>query len=589
MGSEEQRGLLTARNPEDNDVIEIESDPEEDERFRNYLSLTRTEGMGNMRPRDSLNRFAAINQGSSEMNSEILSDDDDLQVVSETLLDDGGPIDSHAEYVDLETDEIPRVALINPANSAQNDDDIEIIEERTRAPSFLLNLPGGEYLRINGTPSDRPLRRSFQNQRSRYFNTTEARRRLLRRTARRATSLFVNSNDENFDHMNSSGENQLPSSVRQRRQQNSMLQRHSDTQRGRVPRVEPELNNPAFASLRARIDELPLDVRSAFDHAQSMHEFRSILQSVDRHSYEERQDELTSLFTQYRAHIMRSWASDRMMQMQRDRQGPEIRGGSEQGRLRNLRYPPTLAGIIARTFTPIFGRMSMGYDDFDEPYSPYGEYDEERQTQNIIEMIQAREEQENDSRKKKYMEDSRAKQEAFLKKAEELPECFSSSFDTTPKIKIKITKNGKEEEVLVTDDQAAENYKDIAVCCLCGVELGIGIPSEFLGISKLDRGVSFEGLTAKYQFHCPYQSLAKPSVADRDLSKRTYVASCGHSFCGRCFARIDNARSYNRASKKKLNQLKGASHPDNYGPRQCPADGCNNAIRTRGKMREVFF
>lgn len=41
--------------------------------------------------------------------------------------------------------------------------------------------------------------------------------------------------------------------------------------------------------------------------------------------------------------------------------------------------------------------------------------------------------------------------------------------------------------------------------------------------------------------------------------------------------------------KKKLAQLKGSAHPDNYGPKLCPADSCKKLIRSRGRLKEVYF
>ena len=196
----------------------------------------------------------------------------------------------------------------------------------------------------------------------------------------------------------------------------------------------------------------------------------------------------------------------------------------------NLPYSPSLVGIMAQTFNPVLGRMHMGYDARTHGgIMGYGEVDEEQQTQNIIQMIQEREEQEYEARKRKYMEDTKSKQLGYLEKAVKLPEGYSSSFDTTPKMNITIKKNGKEEELTVTDDQAAAFYMDLPSCSLCGVELGVGIPDEFQGLSTQDRGVSFEALKAKYEFHCPYQALSKPSLVDRDLSRRTYVAAVSYT------------------------------------------------------------
>lgn len=598
------------------DVIEIESDPEEDERIRQQYRQQRLVGDRRInRPRDSLNRFLN-SQGENRNTRAALEpdddeDDDDLQVVGETMLDRHGPIGEDADFVDLSSlgggdassggsgdnrNGVPtRTAIIRHstgANGSDRGDDIEILEERTTAPNFVLNLPGGESLRISGTTADQPVRRSFQNQqpsRTRAVSAAAAaaaRRRLLNRTARSATNLFFSSSQGPQDGYSEENDpDYIPAGVRQLRQQNAMRDRQVSLEQRREQQrlngMDPGAN-AELTALRSRIGRYPLDIQSAFDHAQSLYEFEGIIQSVEPRMNENRKQELRELYSQYRGHVMHSWAQNRRRTYREQAaRAQQTRAREQEQRQRELenqvfhnRHSLT-EFLIARAFGPFHWGGQQA--------------DEEIETQNIIEMIQAREEREQDTRKKRYMEDTKFQQQGFLRRAEGVPEGYSASFDTAPKMKIAMTRNGREEEVTVTDDHAAKQYEEVPACCLCGIELGVGIPDEFSGITKEDRGVSFESLVAKYGFHCPYQSLARPSVADRDLSKRTYVASCGHTFCGRCFARVDNARAYSRASKKKLAGLKGASHPDNYGPKTCPAEGCSMQLRSKGRMKEVFF
>ncbi|CUS23832.1 LAQU0S12e01046g1_1 [Lachancea quebecensis] len=569
-----------------NDIIEIESDTEDE----TQIMPVATE-MPNIRQthRSPVNSLPSQNNASETLCN--TDDDDELQLLGETVLNSNNAIASGLGNVDANRTGSVGVAQIRPHQpSAAGEEDLVILEERNNSPSFVLNLPGGEHLRISGSPLDQPVRRSFQTQGTRHTNLTNGRRRLLRRTARRASSLFLHPSDDEDDVSDHENTDLLPTGVRLRRQRNTMLQRRPNPPRRQLLGTGEEVNDPELLSLEAQINSFPFEVRSAFDHAQSIHEFRSILQSVDRQSYEQRQDELTHLFTVYRGHVMRSWANDRLRRARDAASGINTRATDRGTQAHNLRYSPTLAGIIARTFNPILGHMHMAYEPgLGTGVAAFNDADEERQTQNIIQMIQEREEREFESRKRKYMEDTKPKQSGYLQKAAKLPDGYSASFDSTPKMNISIMKNGQKEELTVVDDHADALYMDIPACCLCGVELGVGIPDRFQGLYEEDRGVSFEALKAKYSFHCPYQALSKPSVADRDLSRRTYVAQCGHSFCGRCFARIDNARSFNRASKKRLSELKGASNPDNYGPKNCPAKDCNNRLRSRGKMREVYF
>lgn len=569
-----------------NDVIEIESDTEDETQV--LPGTLEAPDIGQMH--GSLVDDLPSQNNASEVfcNTE---DDDEIQLLGETVLDGNNAAAPRLGNPNINRAESVGVAQIRPHQpSAAGEEDLVILEERNNSPSFVLNLPGGEHLRISGSPLDQPVRRSFQTQGNRHTNSANGRRRLLRRTARRASSLFLHPSDEEDEGFAYENTDLLPTGVRLRRQRNSMMQRRPNPPRRQLLGTGDDVDDPELLSLEAQINSFPFEVRSAFDHAQSIHEFRSILQSVDRQSYEQRQDELTHLFTVYRGHVMRSWANDRLRRARDAASGMNTRTTDRTSQAHNLRYSPTLAGIIARTFNPILGHMHMAYEPgLGTGMAAYNDADEERQTQNIIQMIQEREEREFESRKRKYMEDTKPKQSGYLQKAAKLPDGYSASFDTTPRMNISIMKNGQNEELTVVDDHADALYMDIPACCLCGVELGVGIPDGFQGLYEEDRGVSFEALKAKYNFHCPYQTLSKPSVADRDLSRRTYVAQCGHSFCGRCFARIDNARSFNRASKKKLSELKGASNPDNYGPKNCPAKDCNNRLRSRGKMREVYF
>lgn len=635
-GSSQRQMISTASHQPDQMVIVIESDAEEDNRTLQETQPIRLIPDRRLdRPRDSMNRFlnadgtnvAAQRVSQNELISEdhLRGEDDEIAIVGEVSrpVEYDGPIDPGAEFVDLDEEpefstEIapssthPYTILINgenheqPSNSNNNtavelnsngdeDDGLIIVQERTTAPRVTLNLPGGETLEINASPTDRPVRRSFEWQE----NMRQPRRQMLRRSARRVGQLLFHPDGNEGDD---STPVRLPANVTRFRQQEQHRLRQSEMRRRHQEQHNVDLgrNDPALTELRRRIDTFPPNVRSAFEHSASLHEFRSILETIAPITLQECDGELVPLFTEYRSRMVQSWAAGRVQSNQEEEQRIRDEIPERQRRLRERRrhlrvhmgvgggFGESLANYILMNANGAFGNNETpaGWTYNDEYY---GEYNEEERTQSIVNMIQEREEREHDFRTKNYMEKSKSQQEAFVKRSLQLPDGYSASFDTQPKIKLDIVKNGKQESVIVEDDSLSSKWEDVPACCLCGVELGVGIPDDFAGIDKQDRSVSFECLVFKYQFHCPYQSLARPSQLDRDLSKRTFVASCGHSFCGRCFARIDNARSKSRIAKKKLAHFKGSSHPDNYGPKTCPAEGCKTSLRSKGKMREAFF
>lgn len=201
-------------------------------------------------------------------------------------------------------------------------------------------------------------------------------------------------------------------------------------------------------------------------------------------------------------------------------------------------------------------------------------YDEDRRTQNIISFIEQRENRERDIKIQKLKEKSEPLKQKYIDSAEEIERKgnYTSKFNT------------------FTDENEQKDTSVVPACTLCGVELGVGIPKDYEGISEEDKSTPFSEVVRKYRFHCPYQSLFRPTQLDKDLSKRTFISKgCGHLFCGRCFARIDNAKGKAKLSKKKLAELKGSSNPNNYGPRICPASDCKAIIRARSRLKEVYF
>lgn len=579
-------------------VITIESDSEDDDliiQANRTVRLVPDRRVG--RPRDALNRFVSPNTLSSadelrgasstatsqQSTTSYNSDDEDLQIVrvsnprTEQIPNESNPVELDHEP-DYSSEMLSSHTRIDRRRSSDDLDSVTILEERSMRPRVALNLPGGRTLEINSRESDQPMRSSFEN----YERLPISRRRLLQRTARNANALFYHSDDDgetedpDFEPLIA-----LPRGVVNLRRQERMRQRQQELRRLR--RQQGYASSIGLERVRSRISSLPLNVRSLYDHAGSLNEFSSMIDSAI--SSDHQRHELVELFSEYRNELMDDWARRRVrsVNMNSVQQNAEPSWIHSSG---GTRFLSTY--IMFGTGGLIPELHSNQWSDSAYRSTEEQQFDDDTRTQNIINMIQEREEREHDARTKNFMAKTKGQEDSFHQRANDLPDGYSASFDTKPRIIVgnteKLVSDATKEEL----DSVAQ-YEDVPVCCLCGVELGVGIPESFNGISALNSGVSFECLVAKYKFHCPYQGLKNPSQLDRDLSKRTYVASCGHTFCGRCFARINNARSKAKMSRKKVKDFIGSAHPDNYGPKTCPAEGCSKPIRSKGKMKEVFF
>lgn len=611
------------------DVITIESDNEEDARIREENRQIRLIPDGRVgRPRDVLNRFVnssgtnrpmeerEINQGHNTNNNN--DNDDDIEIISAIDRPEriNGPIDPNSDYIDLDEEERNPNTGLNPMTIATQPDGatpqevadgVTIVGERTTLPSVILNLPGGEQLRLDATARDAPMRSSFEW----AEGLPEQRSRLLRRSGRnlrrRGRTLFepispaVPSTDLS---------SYLPVAVRsaRRRLENNIRNIQRNVQRPRADYSDTSSDSPEMTQIRREISSYPPDVRSAFDHAETIGEFRSIIQNVAPVTWDECGDDLSQLYVRYRSshNSMNRWSMDRVQSINNSRPSPlrqQVEARSNNTAMTGGTNPYEVGrnNVWGGSPAEMLRRAGLLDDEDDEDYRPRGFYmteadrleaerREEERTQNIINMIQAREENERDKRVKLFMEGTKAQEKQYHDKADKLPDGFSSNFDTIPKVKVNVVKNGKQETLILEDNSSEqEGIIEVPSCTLCGSELGIGIPDSFEGLNQKDKGVSFEYLVEEYGFSCPYQSLLKPTQLDRDLSRRTYVAACGHTYCGRCYVRIENAKSKRKMTKKKLATLYGSSNPNNYGPTTCPAEGCTSRLRTKGKMREMYL
>lgn len=564
---------------EERDVILIDSDSEDDGSNRDVLGGDRDVGSGSGN-----------------------NNDDDIRIYRETSrqVDYQDGVETGAEYIDLEREPAvdwpdrsnrPGITVYNEGGDTQGaesegdsrDDGLMILQERMSAPAIRLSVPGREFVEIRATPYDRPVRRSFEMQEHDRQLRQPGRRR-LRRAALRASRLRNQLHDDDGDDFHPASTQRIPARLVRRRR----------LELARPQQAVYSSGDPILAELQTRVDSFPPDIRSAFNHAQTINEFRSILQSVDPLTWQECNSELEQLYNAYRSRLS-IVAADQARNISTNSARRINDTYRFDDRLRPLGFHIGVGGGMGESLTRYLlehdPHTNGGYGLMAYPGGFFDEMDEEARTQSIVNAIQEREERERDIRVKNYVEKSKPQEEMFIERCKTLPEGYSASFDTKIQNRMDVSEDGKERTITV-DDELPEEWEEVAVCCLCGVELGVGIPDDFEGMTKEDRSVSFEVLTAKYESFCPYQSLARPTKIDRDLSKKTFVASCGHTYCGRCVVRIHNARSRcsSRESRKKWAELKGSSHPDNYGPKTCPATDCKQPIRSaRSKMREAFL
>lgn len=126
------------------------------------------------------------------------------------------------------------------------------------------------------------------------------------------------------------------------------------------------------------------------------------------------------------------------------------------------------------------------------------------------------------------------------------------------------------------------NSQTAFTCELCAVPLGTGIPEEFTPNPKYD--ANLERYSRLYRVQAPWFCSRQISPVDIDLSKRVFVAKCGHVYCGRCIKNIGNRPRQKRASKQLTIENPGLSCP-----RRCPAPECNLEFRGKRTFTELYF
>ncbi|KAH3678314.1 hypothetical protein WICMUC_001595 [Wickerhamomyces mucosus] len=205
------------------------------------------------------------------------------------------------------------------------------------------------------------------------------------------------------------------------------------------------------------------------------------------------------------------------------------------------------------------GMVLSGFSGFEHFRRNPTDYDD-RVGQDILNMIEQRESVEFDNKTKKNLDSTKSLQNQISDKAASIHDPFTTKIDTE------------------------EEY----VCPLCGVTLGQGIPETFKG------NILNEPLPKLQELHevqAPYQACNLITEVDRDLSKRIFIAGCGHTYCGRCVKNITNVKETLQSKKLKMKKTDNLiENPYVYAPSKCVAPDCEHSLRI-GKRRfnEVFL
>lgn len=129
--------------------------------------------------------------------------------------------------------------------------------------------------------------------------------------------------------------------------------------------------------------------------------------------------------------------------------------------------------------------------------------------------------------------------------------------------------------------KSAISHDDNIGCELCGVTLGEGIPGDF----KPDIKYSKKLLIYSAENNClaPWFCFKQLTDTDKDLSKRVFIAKCGHLYCGRCIKNIGNRPRIKRGQPLDID------NPNIYAPNHCIATECNTKFRGKNVFTELYF
>lgn len=121
------------------------------------------------------------------------------------------------------------------------------------------------------------------------------------------------------------------------------------------------------------------------------------------------------------------------------------------------------------------------------------------------------------------------------------------------------------------------------VCCeLCAVVLGEGIPKDFTTNLQYDKNL--QHYMNDYKVNAPWFCSHQLTGVDKDLSRRVFVAKCGHVYCGRCIKNISNRP---RKKRKRGTIEMTMENPNIYAPSKCT--GCDERFKGKKSFTELFF
>lgn len=126
-------------------------------------------------------------------------------------------------------------------------------------------------------------------------------------------------------------------------------------------------------------------------------------------------------------------------------------------------------------------------------------------------------------------------------------------------------------------------HDDNAVCVICGVTLGEGIPDDFT--PNLEYDAKVDEYSQQFKVPAPWFCIKQCFDTDIAFSKRVFYSKCGHVFCGRCVKAIID-RPKTRPPKKD-----SIDNPERCAPRKCPVEGCRRQFARGGKksFQEVYY
>lgn len=164
----------------------------------------------------------------------------------------------------------------------------------------------------------------------------------------------------------------------------------------------------------------------------------------------------------------------------------------------------------------------------------------------------------------------------------------------------KLARIDKKHSKIYTNDIGKEGQQD--VCVLCGVELLQGIPEDYNETRKQKADVRHRAdvnQLIKQNFRAPYIAINDYSKNEIELSKKIFVAYCGHVYCGRC---VNNIMSFKRMTPvERKEEMKREKYTSSVAPNVnfrdyrflapllCVGDSCNKRFMGEPPFVEIYL